>query len=62
MDDHQKELAAKLEREGHLLVAHPDTLLQVLGKLQEAKTLKPYDAGSPAGIVEEVDKLKRQLL
>eukprot|EP00887_Chlorella_sp_A99_P002579 scaffold6.g2579.t1 len=56
MDDHQAELAAKLESMGHLVAATPDGLAAAIARLDEA-ALAPYEPGSPAGIVAGVDAL-----
>lgn len=56
MDNHQAELAAKLESMGHLAAATPDTLAAVIARLDES-TLVPYEPGSPSGIVRQIDAL-----
>ncbi|KAI7837467.1 hypothetical protein COHA_008725 [Chlorella ohadii] len=55
MDNHQVELADKLERMGHLYAATTDTLAQVVAGL-DSRTLTPYDKGDPAGIVLRIDE------
>ena len=54
MDDHQSELAEKLAAEGHLAVATPDTLLDVLRNVDAGRLVR-YVPGDGAGIVARVD-------
>lgn len=54
MDNHQAELATKLERMGHLYAATPQNLAQVVAGMDPAR-LAPYDKGDPAGIVQHID-------
>ena len=56
MDNHQRELAEKLEEDGHLAVATPENLMQVVLGF-DASRLKPYTPGNGAGIVARVDSL-----
>jgi beta-1,4-N-acetylglucosaminyltransferase len=56
MDDHQKELAEKLEKEGYLAAATPDTLVDVVQTLN-IERLKEYVPGNGAEIVARVDAL-----
>jgi beta-1,4-N-acetylglucosaminyltransferase len=56
MDDHQRELANKLQAMGHLGVATPDTLVQVV-KAFDPDTLKPYVPGNASGIVARIDEI-----
>jgi beta-1,4-N-acetylglucosaminyltransferase len=56
MDDHQRELAAKLAAGRHLVTASPDTLLEALRGLDPG-ALAPYRPGDPGGIVARVDAL-----
>ena len=54
----QTELAEHLAALGHLVSATPETLLQALQGLGSAR-LVPYEKGSPAGIVADIDRLMR---
>lgn len=56
MDDHQKELAEKLEDMGHLVSATVEELIQVVGRM-EVEVLVPYEAGDAKGIVEKISQL-----
>jgi UDP-N-acetylglucosamine transferase subunit ALG13 len=56
MDNHQTELAEKLEQEGYLASATPETLVEVVLGLDVAK-LKAYVPGNGAEIVARVDAL-----
>lgn len=54
MDDHQRELADKLGKEGHLFVATPDTLVDVVMEIK-VDGLVRYEPGNGMGIVERID-------
>ncbi len=54
MDNHQAELARKLESLKHLFAATPDTLAEVVQGMDVASLL-PYEKGDPSGIVAAVD-------
>jgi beta-1,4-N-acetylglucosaminyltransferase len=54
MDNHQAELAAKLEEMHHLFAATPDSLADVIRGMDVA-SLVPYEKGDPAGIAAEID-------
>lgn len=54
MDNHQVELAQKLERDGHLFAATPDSLEAVVAAM-DPSLLLPYAKGDPAGIVRCID-------
>lgn len=41
---------------GHLINATPETLLQAVRDIGQAR-LVPYEKGSPDGIVSEIDRL-----
>ncbi|EFN58332.1 hypothetical protein CHLNCDRAFT_34478 [Chlorella variabilis] len=54
MDNHQAELATKLESEGYLFAATTDGLAAVVAGMNPAR-LVPYEKGDPAGIVRHID-------
>jgi beta-1,4-N-acetylglucosaminyltransferase len=56
MDDHQKELAEKLEDMGHLVSATVEELIEVVGRM-DVEALVPYEAGNAKGIVEKINQL-----
>jgi beta-1,4-N-acetylglucosaminyltransferase len=56
MDDHQKELAEKLEDMGHLVSATVEELIEVVGRM-DVEVLVPYEAGNAKGIVEKINQL-----
>ena len=56
MDDHQRELADKLESEGHLATATPQSLTDVVSVFDGA-ALKRYVPGDGVGIVARIDAL-----
>lgn len=55
MDNHQAELASKLEKMGHLYAATTQDLAQVVAGM-DSGSLTPYDKGDPAGIVQHIDQ------
>lgn len=56
MDNHQSELAEKLEKLGHCAVATPEKLAEVVLWLKPEE-FKPYVPGDGAGIVARIDAL-----
>ncbi|KAL4427919.1 hypothetical protein ABPG75_002008 [Micractinium tetrahymenae] len=54
MDNHQVELADKLERDGHLYAATTENLAEVVARMDPSR-LVPYRKGDPAGIVRAID-------
>ena len=56
MDNHQSELAEKLEEEGYLATATPETLVEAVRGLDTTR-LKRYVPGNGAEIVARVDAL-----
>ena len=54
MDNHQEELARKLESLRHLFAASPGSLAEVVRALDVGR-LVPYEKGDPSGIVAEID-------
>lgn len=54
MDNHQTELATKLEQDGYLYAATIDDLAHVVASMDTAR-LAPYEKGDPAGIVRHID-------
>lgn len=56
MDNHQKELAEKLEEMGHLVAAEVGGLVTAVKKLENT-SLKRYEPGSGARIVEKIGEM-----
>jgi beta-1,4-N-acetylglucosaminyltransferase len=56
MDNHQEELAQKLQGMGHLVAASPESLLATLRTLR-TDAMEPYSKGDPAGIAQAIDRL-----
>lgn len=59
MDNHQAELAEKLESLGHLRAATPATLADVIGGMRQGE-LVPYQKGDPGGIAAAIDAFMGQ--
>jgi beta-1,4-N-acetylglucosaminyltransferase len=59
MDDHQRELAEKLEGAGYLVASLPETgaLGAAVGRVQ-GRVLRPYPSGGPEGIAGAIDELR----
>lgn len=57
MDNHQTELASELERRGHLQVATPSSLVEVLRQYDHTAQRTPYDPQDGTEIARFIDSM-----